>query len=137
MIEINYIVLADMIRDMYETTELRDFHRSLRYYMKSERQLQRALYPIGYGRNWQPDAGDDIGNLRAQLGHDIDQAFTKLVILRKLYKQKTNARLFDGMIGVPRKECTEEEWESFRQDKADVLDQIIDYITINAQAMAQ
>ena len=49
-------------------------------------------------------------------------------------KQKKNARLFDGVIGCSRKECSEEEWVSFREAKAEVLDQVISYLMVSTYA---
>ena len=45
-----------------------------------------------------------------------------------------NARLFDGVIGCSRKECSEEEWVSFREAKAEVLDQVISYLMVSTYA---
>ena len=55
-------------------------------------------------------------------------------ILEFYSKQKKNARLFDGVIGCSRKECSEEEWVSFREAKAEVLDQVISYLMVSTYA---
>ncbi|MBQ7428377.1 hypothetical protein [Butyrivibrio sp.] len=137
MIEINYMVLEDIFTDMAKSTELLEFQQALQYYIRTDKKLQRVLYPTGYGRIWQDDLLEDPKKIKAQLGHDIDKAFTKLVILRKVYKEKTRARLFDGSIGVSRKECSQSEWESFRPEKADLLDQIVSYLIANQAAKAE
>lgn len=131
MLEINYMVLDDMLHDMADTPELEAFQKSLTYYIRTDKRLQKVLYPTGYGRGWQNALLENPEDIKAQLGHDIDKAFTNLTILRKVYKNKTNARLYDGVIGKSRRECTEAEWISFRQDKADVLDQIISYLMVS------
>ena len=137
MIEINYMVLEDIFVDMAKSPELSEFQQALQYYIRTDRKLQRVMYPTGYGRKWQDDVLEDHEQIRAQLGHDIDKAFTKLVVLRKVYKEKTHARLFDGSIGVSRKECSQEEWESFRSEKADLLDQIVSYLVANQAVRAK
>ena len=137
MIELNFMVLEDMLCDARVSALVESMAETINAYIIADNRYQKATSLNGYGSDWQRAVLENPDVLREILGKRIDAAFTTLTILRKEYKKLTGARLFDGGIGVPKNECTEAEWISFRAEKADVLDQVVSYLSVRSYELRQ
>ncbi len=133
MMELNYMILEDALNESRIAAVRTVFIRNLQVYIKADKQLQRVTEIDGYGSSWQKYLLESPEEYQDRLNKAIDAAFSSLTILHKEYKKLTNARLFDGGIGRPKKECSEEEWDSFRPEKAEVLDEVITYLMLRTQ----
>ena len=133
MIEINYMVLEDIMRDTRIAGIWKVFSQNLQKYLRADRQLQRLSDVECYGSAWQNHLLEHPEEYRERLDQAIDAAFSSFTVLHKEYKKLTGARLFDGSIGVAKRECTEEEWDSFRPDKAEMLDEVVTYMILSTQ----
>lgn len=133
MIEINYMVLEDVRKDARIESIWKVFVSNLHKYLHADKQLQRLSDINCYGSAWQRHLLENPDEYRERLNKTIDAAFSSFTVLHKEYKKLTGARLFDGGIGVAKRECTEEEWDSFRPEKAEMLDEIVTYLILRTQ----
>lgn len=137
MLELNYVVLDDIMHDNRIASTRKVFISNLMRYLKADRKYQRVTEVNCYGRVWQDYLLESPDEYLDHLNQSIDAAFSSLTVLRKEYQRLTHARLFDGSIGCSRKECTEEEWASFRPEKAEVLDEAYTYLSLRLQKSSQ
>ena len=133
MMELNFMVLEDAMNDSRITSVRNVFLQNLRAYLTADKRYQRVTEINGYGRAWQDYLLENPDEYLERLNQSIDAAFSSLTVLRKEYKKLTNAQLFDGGIGCSRRDCTDEEWNSFRPEKAEVLDEVYTYLTLRLQ----
>lgn len=130
MLELNYVVLEDALRDKRVTKVREVLIINLRKYIAANRKFTRAK---SYDDDQKQHLSKSLEVYEAELNEAIDAAFSSLTILKKEYRKLAGGRVFDGTVGVKRAECTDEEWVSFRPEKADVLDDVSTYLTLRLE----
>lgn len=133
MIEVNYMTLEDAMSEDRLVGVRNVFLTNLRKYMCADKKFQRIQNISGYGKAWQDYLLEDPEAVQEQLNTAIDAAFSSFTVLRSEYKKLTGMRIFDGGIGQSRKECSESQWDSFRPEKADLLDEVYTFLTLRAE----